>query len=283
MEVIVGIVVAVLVVIVVLESFHSIGAAQVGLVAKRFGLRKLTEDNPIAFRGEAGYQAAMLMPGLRFKLWPIFGVKKYPWVQVPAGEIGVVIAQVGKPLPIGAKSAAYKSEFGNYSNVRTFVEQGGEKGVQRPVLPPGTLVPIHPVAFLVITSQIVYGVPVSPDLVNQSKAGQLNAESFGLGPEQLSVVVIAPDGNVDLVGVVTALEGEPLPSGDIASRLGGFQDVAEIEAGGADTSITDAQLIDLLLGSKNTLHNNYQDFQAFLDAGGRIGLQHDPLLYGAYL
>ena len=37
------------------------------------------------------------------------------------------------------------------------------------------------------------------------------------------------------------------------------------------------------LGSKNNLHNNYQDFQTFLEAGGRIGLQHDPLLYGAYL
>ena len=62
------------------------------------------DDNPIAFHGEAGYQAELLMPGLRFKLWPIFGVKKFPWVQVPAGEIGVVIAQVGAPLPIGAKS-----------------------------------------------------------------------------------------------------------------------------------------------------------------------------------
>ena len=39
----------------------------------------------------------------------------------------------------------------------------------------------------------------------------------------------------------------------------------------------------MLLGSKNTLHNNYQDFQKFLDAGGKIGLQHDPLLYGAYI
>ena len=85
--------------------------------------------------------------------------------------------------------------------------------------------------------------------------------------------------------MVTALEGEPLPSGDIASRLGGFDDVAAIEAANAGGSsvTTDAELIDLLLGSKNTLHNNYQDFQAFLDAGGKIGLQHDPLLYGAYL
>ncbi len=45
---------------------------------------------------------------------------------------------------------------------------------------------------------------------------------------------------------------------------------------------TDGDIIEMLLGNKNNLHNNYQDFQAFLDNGGRIGLQHDPLLYGAY-
>src|SRR4051812_8223870 len=282
---IIAIVVVALVVIVASRSFHSIGATQVGLVSKRFAFRKLSEDNPIAFRGEAGYQADMLMPGLRFKLWPLFGVKKFPWVQVPAGEIGVVIAQVGDPLPIGAKSAVYRPELANFSNIASFVEHGGQKGVQRPVLPPGTLVPIHPVAFLVLTPQTIYGLPVSPDLVTQSDNSTLTPESFGLTADQLRVVVIAPDGNVDLVGVVTALEGEPLPSGDIASRLGGFEDVAEIEASnaGGSTTTTDAELIDLLLGSKNTLHNNYQDFQAFLDAGGKIGLQHDTLLYGAYL
>ncbi|HEX4532186.1 MAG TPA: SPFH domain-containing protein [Acidimicrobiia bacterium] len=284
--VIVAVIVVVIVVFVVWKSFHSVGATEVGLVGKRFAFRKLDEDNPIAFRGEAGYQATMLMPGLRFKLWPLFGVKKFPWVQVPAGEIGVVIAQVGAPLPIGAKSAVYKAELANFSNLHTFIEAGGQKGVQRPVLPPGTLVPVHPVAFLVLTPQTVYGLPVSPDLASQAKGKTLTPESFGLSPDQLRVVVITPDvGGIDLVGVVTALEGEPLPSGDIASRLGGFEDVAAIEASnaGGSTSTTDAQLIDLLLGSKNNLHNNYQDFQAFLDNGGKIGLQHDTLLYGAYL
>ena len=283
---IVGVIVVVIIVFVVWKSFHSVGATEVGLVGKRFAFRKLDEDNPIAFRGEAGYQATMLMPGLRFKLWPLFGVKKFPWVQVPAGEIGVVIAQVGAPLPIGAKSAVYKPELANFSNLHSFTEQGGQKGVQRPVLPPGTLVPIHPVAFLVLTPQTVYGLPVSPDLASQAKGKTLTPESFGLSPDQLRVVVITPDvGGIDMVGVVTALEGEPLPSGDIASRLGGFEDVAAIEASnaGGSTTTTDAQLIDLLLGSKNNLHNNYQDFQAFLDNGGKIGLQHDTLLYGAYL
>ena len=61
--VIVIIVVVVLIVAIVLKSFHSIGAAEVGLVSKRFAFRKLSEDNPIGFRGEAGYQATLLMPG----------------------------------------------------------------------------------------------------------------------------------------------------------------------------------------------------------------------------
>src|SRR5919201_3312925 len=135
LEIIVLIAVAAILVVVVWKSLHSIGAAEVGLVSKRFAFRKLAEDNPIAFRGEAGYQASMLMPGLRFKLWPIFGVKKYPWVQVPAGEIGVVIAQVGAPLPIGAKSAEYHDSFGNFSVLEGFINGGGQKGVQRPVLP----------------------------------------------------------------------------------------------------------------------------------------------------
>lgn len=81
-----------------------------------------------------------------------------------------------------------------------------------------------------------------------------------------------------MVGIVTTYEGDPLPSGDIASRLGGFADIDKMEK----ASATDGQTIEVLLGNKNDLHNNYQDFQAFLDNGGRIGLQHDPLLYGAY-
>ena len=66
-----------------LHSIYSIGPTQVGLVRKRFGA-KLPGDNPLAFRGEAGYQAQLLMPGLRFKFGLVFSVTKHPWVQVPA-------------------------------------------------------------------------------------------------------------------------------------------------------------------------------------------------------
>ena len=97
------IVIVVFALFVLLRSLYSVGPTQVGLVNKRLGRKKLHEGDPIAFNGEAGYQAELLMPGLRFKLWPVYGVARHPWVQVPAGEIGVVIAQVGANLPIGAK------------------------------------------------------------------------------------------------------------------------------------------------------------------------------------
>jgi hypothetical protein len=310
-------------VIVMLLSTYYIGPTEVGLVTKLVG-GKLKESDPIAFSGEAGYQADLLMPGVRFKFKLLYTVRKMPWLQIPAGEIGVVIAQVGQPLPIGAKSAVYKKEFGDFRDLKGFIKSGGQKGVQRPALSPGTLVPIHPVGFLVLTRSKVYGVPVNPEHTDfQRKKGVLTVDAWGLHPDQFSLTRIeytegeridypkiseeqekakkkevqadktlaregeriadrilrARKGIMDVVGIVTALEGDPLPPGDIASRLGGFKDIEEKEAAGAP----DGEIIDLILSSKNQLHNNYQDFQAFLDNGGKMGLQHDPLLYGAYV
>jgi hypothetical protein len=283
---VVGVVAATALFIILLTSIYSIGPTQVGLVRKRFGT-KLPGDNPLAFHGEAGYQAEMLMPGLRFKFSLVFAVTKHPWVQVPAGQIGVVIAQVGQPLPIGAKSAVYKQAFGNFTNLDTFIEKGGQKGVQRPVLSPGTLAPIHPAAFLVITKPEVFGEPISSDFNVLAHKGLLTYKAFGLEEKHLDVTRISPHpteaGRVlDMIGIVTALEGDPLPGGDIASRLGGFQDIEALETATGLSPTNDARLIETILGNQNDKHSAYQDFQKFLDLGGKIGLQHDPLLYGAY-
>src|SRR5262245_42310566 len=118
-----------LVVLAALSSFHIIGPAEVGLVTKRLG-RKLKDEQLVALKGEAGYQADLLMPGVRFKLWPVHKVERYPWVQVPPDHIGLVIAQVGQALPTGAKSAVYKAAFGNFADLATFLSEGGQRGVQ---------------------------------------------------------------------------------------------------------------------------------------------------------
>ena len=156
---IVVIVVAAFAIFALWRSLWTIGPTEVGLVRKRLSFRNLKSGSPVAFHGEAGYQAQMLSPGLRFKLWPFFVVTRHPMVQIPAGQIGVVIAQAGAPLPIGAKSAVFKPVFGNFQDIGAFIGNGGQKGVQRPVLPPGTVAPIHPVGFLVITKGRVYGIP----------------------------------------------------------------------------------------------------------------------------
>ncbi len=227
-------VVAAVVLVHVFKSIRNIGPVEVGLVRKRFSFRKLGTGSVVAFEGEAGYQARLLMPGIQFKLWPLYDVTRHPMVQIPAGQIGVVIAQVGQPLPVGAKSGVYKPEFGNFRDIEAFVQGGGEKGVQRPALPPGTVVPVHPVGFLVISKDTVYGVPVDEEYAALERKGALKPQSFGLEPVQLEVVRIEPrfyqDGKVvDMIGIVTTFEGPPLPKGAIANRIGDFVDLAALE------------------------------------------------------
>ena len=261
-------------------SIIRIGPNEVGLVIKRWG-REKKSSGPVALDGEAGYQAELLMPGVGFRLWPINRVDKHPWVQIPTGEIGLVVAQVGAPLPTGWKSGIYKSGFGQFTDVRAFIDRGGQQGVQRPVLPPGAIVPLHPVAFLVLTQSRSFGLPV-----NREYRDKFGPALFGLKAEDLTLKVIEPsrvkegglEKTIDMVGIVETREGEPLPSGDIACRLGRFDDVTNMEA----ARRRDGEIADVLIGNQNERHNNYQDYQKFLDAGGRIGLQHDPLLYGSY-
>jgi hypothetical protein len=269
-----------LAVLIVWMSIVRIGPNEVGLVIKRWG-REKRSGGPVALHGEAGYQADLLMPGIACRLWPINRVERHPWVQIPTGEVGLVVAQDGAPLPTGWKSGIYKPEFGQFTDVRAFLDRGGQQGVQRPVLPPGAIVPLHPVAFLVLTQSRSFGLPV-----NTEYRGKFGPALFGLKADDLTLKVIEPqrvkdaggERTIDRVGIVETLEGAPLPSGDIACRLGRFDDVQHMEAEGR----REAEIADVLIGNQNERHNNYQDYQRFLDAGGRIGLQHDPLLYGSY-
>src|SRR5258705_10980004 len=83
---------------VVWKSLWTIGPTEVGLVRKRFSLKKLPEGSPVAFNGEAGYQGELLMPGIRFKFWPLFAVTRHPMGQIPAGSVRCRIAPMRPPL-----------------------------------------------------------------------------------------------------------------------------------------------------------------------------------------
>ena len=155
-----------------------------GRARRRSGSRSASSARTTRSRSAArpATRPTLLMPGLRFKLWPMFGVKKFPWVQVPAGEIGVVIAQVG------AAAADRRQERGVQARVRqllrprtTSSSDGGQKGVQRPVLPAGHAradppgrVPRAHAADGVRPAGVARARRASP------KGGTLTPESFGL-------------------------------------------------------------------------------------------------------
>jgi uncharacterized membrane protein YqiK len=269
-----SIVIALLVIVVLVwlqRSLVRIGPTEVGLIGKRWSATRLKGENPVAFHGEAGYQAKLLMPGLRYVIWPLFWVERKPWVQIPPGQIGIIVAQIGESLPEGSRTAIYKQAFGSFTDLTAFIENHGQKGIQRKLLLPGALLPLHPVAFVVLTKGQRFGKPFS---------GLADMKVPGDNPFDLQIVPSASDRDgSDVIGVVTSFEGAPLEGGDIASRLGGFDDIASAEkvAGTPDTA-----LIELILATKNHLHHNYQDGQAFLDNGGKVGVQHDPLLPGSY-
>lgn len=263
------------------KSLHRIGPLEVGLIRKNFGLKKLATDCAIAFNGEAGYQADLLQPGIRFRAWPRFSVTKHPLVQIPTNGVGVVVAQIGQPLPQGSVTAPYNDKLGSFTDPKTFLDGGGSKGIQRNVLQPGEVVPMHPIAFLVLTSNGVYGHAIGEKF--EDRRGAAFLEDFGVTADELNLVTVDyykfKDGSYDdAIGVVTVLDGPALDATDIACRLGGWGDIEKMLA----TEVADAEVIAKIFASQNSVHNNYQNMQAFFNAGGRRGLQHDPLMPGHY-
>src|SRR5262245_4573929 len=167
-----------------------IAADESGLVIKRFG-PPLASGRIVALNGEAGYQARMLPPGWHFFLWRVrYRVLKVPTVVVRPGEIALVVAADGAAMPserVLGKAVACT----HFQDAEAFLTNGGERGRQITLLTAGTY-RINPALFDVITT-----------------AG---AARTGLTPADLRVYQVQPD----RVGIVTMLDGRPIPAGDLA-------------------------------------------------------------------
>ena len=156
----------------------------VGLVNKKFKIfgknRTLPDGAIIALNGEAGLQADTLAPGLHYWLWPWqYEIRKIPFVTIKEGFIGVVDAKDGIPLSPG-RVLAKKVECDSFQDARKFIQNGGERGPQITVIPPGTY--------------------------------RLNTALFSITAEK---VLEIPD---NMVGVVTTKEGRPLEKSEIAGK-----------------------------------------------------------------
>jgi uncharacterized membrane protein YqiK len=202
-----------------------IGAQESGLIVRRYG-RALPAGRIIATKGEAGYQAQLLPPGWHFGLWPWkYKITKVPLVEVSPGEIALVVAKDGAAIPT-ERVLARQVECDDFQDAVQFLESGGEKGRQLAILTAGRY-RINPALFDIVTAA--------------------SAPAFGLAREQLAVFRVPSD----RVGIITVLDGRPIPAGDLAGPI-------------------------------VTGHDSFQRAQAFIDAGGCRGLQEEVLLSGAW-
>ncbi|MEP6962500.1 MAG: SPFH domain-containing protein, partial [Acidobacteriota bacterium] len=203
------------VLMIVLSSFVSIHENQVGVVAKRISSGgSLPEGRIVALNGEAGFQAATLPPGLHFGYWPWqYRITKAPITMIEQGHIGLVIANDGAPTPVD-RVLSNVVECGFFQDGVKFMHEGGQKGRQTAVLTAGYY-RINPMLFKVIPN-----------------------------------VKITTIGS-DKVGIVTVLDGAPMPAGQMAAKI----------VGG---------------------HDNFQSPEGFVRSGGCRGLQEQIILAGTY-
>jgi uncharacterized membrane protein YqiK len=192
---------------------------KIGLITKKFVLfgpnKELSGDRIIATNGEAGFQANYLAPGIHFWFWPWqYQIDMQGFAIIPEGHIGLVNAKDGKIIETG-RILARRVECENYQDAGSFLKNGGQKGRQSAFIPTG-----------------VY---------------KINTHLF-----EVSIVKQAHIQD-NMVGIVTTLDGEPLPEGQIGGKI-----------------------------IQNSLHNNFQNFDAFLENDGNRGLQQQIIQAGSY-
>ncbi len=151
----------------------------------------MPEGRIIATKGEAGYQAQTLAPGVYFWKWIWqYQITFQPFTVIPTGKIGLVLAKDGAELETGS-ILARKVDCDSFQDAEAFLQNGGRKGRQTAIITPGSY--------------------------------RINTFLFEL---EVTDMVTIPD---NAVGVVTTMEGKPLEEGQIAGKIieghSKFQDV----------------------------------------------------------
>src|ERR1700743_3470593 len=233
--------------------FRYIPNNQVGIVEKLWTTKGSVQGGFIALNGEAGYEPEVLRGGLHLLFPFMYRIHKSDLVTVGQGKIAYVFARDGAPLGasqvLGANDTDEKSDF---QDTRKFLESGGQKGPQRKILREGTYA-INTTQFAIITDERVYGHALSAqerEVLDNMR--QTIADRDGFAP-----VILAADH--DVVGIVTVHDGPSLPSGEIIAP----------EVGSDRTK-------------PETFHNNFQEPESFLRAGGYRGRQLQVVTEGTW-
>ncbi|ADL41500.1 band 7 protein [Caldicellulosiruptor obsidiansis OB47] len=224
---------------------------KVGIVEKWWSFKGSLNEQIIALRGEAGFQPEVLRGGIHFRTPLMYKVHIVPLVTIPQGQIGYVFARDGKPLEPTQTLGKVIPECNNFQDVRAFLENGGQRGPQRAILREGTYA-FNLAQFIVITEDKIYYLPMG----NKEEKEMIEKMVQTLKSRNAFRPIVITE---DKVGIVTVHDGPSLPSGDIVAPTVGD-----------DPS------------NPETYHNNFQDPEKFLKAGGFRGRQLQVLVEGTY-
>lgn len=238
-----------------------IGNTEVGIVEKTWGGGHLS--GLIALNGEAGFQPEVLRGGLHFRPGYRYRIHRVPLVTIHRGQVGYVFARDGQPLGRyihdgkevieAGQTLGHVVNNGDFTDTRAWLKSGGQKGPQRAILREGTYA-INLAQFVVIcgAKEIYYhSVGGKDETAAIQRIADMISHQNGFSP-------IVIDGESDQIGIVTVHDGPSLRQGDIIAPTVG-------------DSKTDQYY-----------HNNFQDPQAFLSAGGFRGRQYQVLSEGTY-
>lgn len=152
-----------------------VGESELGVVVKTALGKALPPDKIIATSGEMGPQAKVLSPGWHWGYVPfIYKVETFPVTRIEAGEVGILQANDGKPLPTGE---IYAPEWAPGTLEKMIDAEhflgggGGFRGPQSTVLTPGVY-RLNPKLFTVKTVKVTNIAPATVGVV-KSNVGDL--------------------------------------------------------------------------------------------------------------
>jgi len=236
---------------VLMLTFRYIPNDRVGIVEKLWSPSGSIKHGIIALNGEAGFQPELLRGGWHVLMPFQYRLHQMPLVTIPQGKIGYVFSRDGQPLP-PTQTLASNVTANDFQDVSAFLRSGGQRGPQRKILREGTYA-LNTAQFVVITNERVYFLSFDPSEGETFKRmAALIAERRGFEP------VVIKDAE-DSIGIVTVHDGASLPEGQII----------------APTVGDDVKTAALY-------HNNFQDPEKFLQAGGLRGRQLQTLVEGTY-
>ncbi|HEY4784738.1 MAG TPA: hypothetical protein VIH57_01760, partial [Bacteroidales bacterium] len=240
--------------IVLFNSIIVVGGREIAVLERRWFGKGMPRGRVIAMANEIGVQARTLGPGMHLLIPFLYKARKMQFTVIGEQEVGLIESIDGNSIPAGKIFAKVAPNHNSFQDAEAFLKNGGEKGPQIEILPPGTY-RINPALFKVrnvgavvidsgqigvvtamdggpITTGRLLGIKVDGHsnfedgekfLANGGQKGpqseillpgtyRINRDLFHV---QIADATIVPAGKV---GLVTALDGEPLPETEYVAK-----------------------------------------------------------------